>query len=144
MCIDWVSKVRLDKTARCLSVWGQKKPSWDKTAIFLSVWRPKNAKTTKVTYNYILDTIESESTTRSKNRSSDHMMTSDWLVDVSDDRCTTNMYYDTFYRKLTIPWSPCWSTWALPCFFLYEVAYVLAEIINIWYHILLINYKSIN
>jgi hypothetical protein len=34
---------------------------------------------------YILDTIESESTTRFKNRSSDRMMTSDWLVDVSDD-----------------------------------------------------------
>jgi hypothetical protein len=33
-----VSKVRLDKIARCLSVWGQKKTSWEKTAIFLSVW----------------------------------------------------------------------------------------------------------
>jgi hypothetical protein len=41
MCIDWVSKVHLDKIARCLSVWGQKKPSWDITAIFLSVWRQK-------------------------------------------------------------------------------------------------------
>jgi hypothetical protein len=41
---------------------------------------------------YILDTIliESESTTRFKNWSSDRMMTSDWLVDVSDDRCTTS------------------------------------------------------
>jgi hypothetical protein len=38
----------------------------------------------------ILDTIESESTTRFKNRSSDRMITSDWLVDVSDDRYTTN------------------------------------------------------
>jgi hypothetical protein len=37
----------------------------------------------------VLDTIESESTTRFKNRSSDRMMTSDWLVDVSDDRYTT-------------------------------------------------------
>jgi hypothetical protein len=36
------------------------------------------------------DTIESESTTRFKNRSSDRMMTSDWLVDVSDDRYTTS------------------------------------------------------
>jgi len=27
MCIDRVSKVRLDKTAKCLSVWGQKKPA---------------------------------------------------------------------------------------------------------------------
>jgi hypothetical protein len=33
--------------------------------------------------------IESESTTRFKNRSSHRMMTSDWLVDVSDDRYTT-------------------------------------------------------
>jgi hypothetical protein len=41
---------------------------------------------------YILDTIESESTTRFKNRSSDCMMTSDWLVDVSDDRYTTTRY----------------------------------------------------
>jgi hypothetical protein len=24
-----------------------------------------------------------------------------------------NTYHDAFYRKLTIPWSPCWST----CFF---------------------------
>jgi hypothetical protein len=44
---------------------------------------------------YILDTLESESTTRFKNRSSDRMMTSDWLVDVSDDRYTTNT--DTIY-----------------------------------------------
>jgi hypothetical protein len=27
MCTDWVSKVHVDKTARCLSVWGQKKPA---------------------------------------------------------------------------------------------------------------------
>jgi hypothetical protein len=44
----------------------------------------------------ILDTIESESTTRFKNRSSDRMMTSDWLVDVSDDRYTTNRVYPRF------------------------------------------------
>jgi hypothetical protein len=56
-----------------------KKPSWDKTAIFLSVWRQnknKNNQRTKLSI-YILDTIESESTTRFKNRSSDRMMTSD-------------------------------------------------------------------
>jgi hypothetical protein len=41
---------------------------------------------------YILDTIESESTTRFKDRSSDPMMTSDWLVDVSDDRYTTTYH----------------------------------------------------
>ena len=92
MCIDWVSKVRLDKIARCLSVWGQTKTSWDKTAIFLSVWRQKekNNQRTKLSI-YILDTIESDSTTRFKNRSSDRMMTSDWLVDVSDDRYTTSV-----------------------------------------------------
>jgi hypothetical protein len=58
-----------------------KKTSWDKTAIFLSVWRQnknknKNNQRTKLSI-YILDTIESESTTRFKNRSSDRMMTSD-------------------------------------------------------------------
>ena len=59
---------------------GKKKTSWDKTAIFLSVWRQKkqkkNNQRTKLSI-YILDTIESESTTRFKNRSSDRMMTSD-------------------------------------------------------------------
>jgi hypothetical protein len=64
-----------------------KTTSWDKTAIFLSVWRLKNQRTNLSIY--ILDTIESESTTRFKNRSSDRMMMSDWLVDVSDDRYTT-------------------------------------------------------
>jgi hypothetical protein len=45
-----------------------KKTSWDKTAIFLSIWRQKkNNQRTKLSI-YILDTIESESTTRSKNR----------------------------------------------------------------------------
>ena len=53
--------------------------------------RKKTNQRTKLSI-YILDTIESESTTRFKNRSSDRMMTSDWLVDVSDDRCTTNVY----------------------------------------------------
>ena len=48
---------------------------------------------------YILDTIESESTTRFKNRSSDRMMTSDWLVDVSDDRYTTSNYYSVFNKS---------------------------------------------
>ena len=48
----------------------------------------KNNQRTKLSI-YILDTIESQSTTRFKNRSSDRMMTSDWLVDVSDDRYTT-------------------------------------------------------
>jgi hypothetical protein len=27
------------------------------------------------------------------------------------------IWSSAFYRKLTIPWSPCWSTWALPWFF---------------------------
>jgi hypothetical protein len=55
-------------------------------------WRQKkNNQRTKLSIN-ILDTIESESTTRFKNRSSDRMITSDWLVDVSDDRYTTNKY----------------------------------------------------
>ena len=49
----------------------------------------KNNQRTKISI-YILDTIESESTTRFKNRSSDRMMMSDGLVDVSDDRCTTS------------------------------------------------------
>ena len=46
MCTDRVSKVHLDKTARCLSVYyeGKKKTSWDKTAIFFSVWRQKKKK----------------------------------------------------------------------------------------------------
>ena len=60
---------------------GKKRNSWDKTAIFLSVWRQKKQKNnnnqrTKLSI-YILDTIESESTTRFKNRSSDRTMTSD-------------------------------------------------------------------
>ena len=94
MCIDWVSKVHWDKTERCLSVWGQKKPSWDKTARFLSVWRQKKNPKNKVKHIYFRHQ-ESESTTKFKNRSSDRTMTSDWLVDVSDDRCTTNHEWDS-------------------------------------------------
>ena len=100
MCTDRVSKVHLDKTARCLSVYyeGKKKTSWDKTAIFFSVWRQK--KTTKqpknkvkhIYFRYYRIRIVHKSTTF-KNRSSDRMMTSDWLVDVSDDRCTTSDLY---------------------------------------------------
>ena len=93
MCIDWVSKVHLDKTARCLSVWGQKKPAGIKLQYFCQYGDKKKKKPTKEqSWAYILDTMESESTTRFKNRSSDHMMTSDCLVDVSDDRCTTTFY----------------------------------------------------
>ena len=89
MCIDWVSKVRLDKIARYLSVWGQKNPAGIKLQYFCQYGdRKKPNQRTKLSI-YILDTIESESTTRFKNRSSDRMMTSDWLVDVSDDRYTT-------------------------------------------------------
>jgi hypothetical protein len=94
MCIDWASKVRLDKLPDVCQYEGKKKPSWDKTkTIFLSVWRQKknNNQRTKLSI-YMLETIESESTTRFKNRSSDRMMTSDWLIDVSDDRYTTTNY----------------------------------------------------
>jgi hypothetical protein len=53
--------------------------------------RKKNKSKNKVKHKYFRHyIIESESTTRFKNRSSDRMMTSDWLVDVSDDRYTTN------------------------------------------------------
>jgi hypothetical protein len=34
MCIDRVLKVRLDKIARCLTVWGQKKPAGIKLQYF--------------------------------------------------------------------------------------------------------------
>ena len=88
MCINWVSKVRLDKTARCLSVWGQKKKAGIKLQYFCQ-YRDRKKPNQRTKLNNILDTIESESTTRFKNRSSDRMMTSDWLVDVSNDRCTT-------------------------------------------------------
>jgi hypothetical protein len=69
--------------------------------------RKKTNQRTKLTI-YMLDTIESESTTRFKNRSSDRMMTSDWLLDVSDDRYTTNDNLSSvsqnvlkFYQQLT-------------------------------------------
>ena len=56
----------------------KKKTSWDKTAIFLSVWRQKKKKNQRTKLSiYMLDTIESESTTWFKNRSSDRMMMSD-------------------------------------------------------------------
>ena len=86
-----MSKVRLDKIARYRKdSMRAKKTIWDKTAIFLSVWRQKKKTNQRTKLSiYILDTIESESITRFKNRSSDRMMTSHWLVDVSDDRYTT-------------------------------------------------------
>ena len=92
MCIDWVSKVHVDKTARCLSVRGQKKPAGIKLQYFCQYGDKKTKKKTHQRTKlsiYILDTIESESTTRFKNLSSDRMMMSDWLV---DDRCTTTIY----------------------------------------------------
>ena len=100
MCIDWVLKIRLDKTTRCLSLWGQNKPAGIKLQYFCQHGdKKKNIKKnqrTKLSI-YILDTIESESTTRFKNRSSDRMMTFDRLVDVSDDRCTTSQYYPSVH-----------------------------------------------
>ena len=91
MCIDRVLKVRLDKIARCLTVWGQKKnPAGIKLQFFVSMETEKKTNQRTKLSIYILDTIESESTTRFKNRSSDGMMRSDWLVDVSDDRYITN------------------------------------------------------
>jgi hypothetical protein len=42
-------------------------------------WKKNNNQRTKLSI-YILDTIESESTTRFNNRSSDHMMTSDSFI----------------------------------------------------------------
>ena len=104
MCIDWVSKVRLDKIARCLSVLRAKKPSWDKTAIFLSVWRQKEKTNQRTKLSiHILDTIESKSTTRFMTWSSDRMMTSNWLVDVSDDRYTTII--NVYFSNLIVPLS---------------------------------------
>ena len=105
MCIDWVSKVRFDKIARCLSVWGHINPAGIKLQYFCQYGdRQKNQPKNKIKHIYILDTIESESTTRFKNRSSDRMMTSDWLVDVSDDRYTT-MYYVSFPIANIVKWS---------------------------------------
>jgi hypothetical protein len=114
-------KSTLGQNCQMLVSMKAKKTSWDKTAIFLSVCRLSSnfncsyMARSSLTYIpcfsvkfffqpiytsgapiivsiYILDTIESESITRFKNRSSDRMMTSDWLVDVSDDRCTTSIY----------------------------------------------------
>jgi hypothetical protein len=69
MCIDRVLKVRLDKIARCLTLRGQKKPAGIKLQYFCQYGdRKKNNQRTKLSI-YILDTIESESTTRFKNRS---------------------------------------------------------------------------
>ena len=69
MCIDRVSKVCLDKLPDVCQYEGKKKPSWDKTAIFLSVWRQKKTNQKTKLSIHILDTIESESTTKFKNRS---------------------------------------------------------------------------
>jgi hypothetical protein len=46
--------------------------------------------------------VKPESTTMFKNRSSDRMMTSDSLVDVFDDRYTTNYHQ---YQQQTYSWS---------------------------------------
>ena len=56
---------------------GKKNPAGIKLQYFCQYGdRKKNNQRTKLSI-YILDTIESESTTRFKNRSSDRMMTSD-------------------------------------------------------------------
>jgi hypothetical protein len=76
---------------------GKKKPSGIKLQYFCQYGdRKKTNQRTKLSI-YILDTIESESTTRFKNRLSDRMMMSDWLVDVSDDRYTTTWYKGNMY-----------------------------------------------
>ena len=102
MCIDRVSKVHLDKIARCLSVWGQKNPAGIKLQYFCQYGdRKKNQPKNKAKHIYFRHYIESESTTRFKNRSSDRMMTSDWLIDVSDDRYTTShdITFNVFTEK---------------------------------------------
>ena len=68
----------------------------------------------------MLDTIESESTTRFKNRSSDRMMTSDWLIDVSDDRYTTN-----WHKLLLIYFTVLWA------FYLFKLLKSLENISNL-------------
>ena len=107
MCIDWVSKIHLDKTTRCLSLWGQKKPAGIKLQYFCQYedkkTPQKNNQRTKLSI-YILNTIESESTTRFKNRSSDRMMTSDWLV---DDRYTTINNWNFYIYKVG------WARWVI-------------------------------
>jgi hypothetical protein len=77
MCIE-CQKYAWTKLTDVCQYEGKKKSSWDKTAIFLSVWRQKKKTNQRTKLSiYILDTIESESTTRFKNRSSDRMMTFD-------------------------------------------------------------------
>jgi hypothetical protein len=45
-----------------------------------------------------------------------------------------DIYHDTFYRNCNYSLkSMLVDMGAAMCFFLYEVAYVLAEIVNIWY-----------
>jgi hypothetical protein len=70
MHIYWVAEGHWDKTARCLSVWGQKIPQRIKLNIY--IFLPLG-----IGIDYI---------------SSDRIMVSDWLVDVSDDQCTTNAH----------------------------------------------------
>ena len=67
---------------------------------------PKN-KVKHIYFRY----YESESTTRFKNRSSDRTMTSDWLVYVSNDRCTTtNKAIFSLSQRwpLNTGWTVCW------------------------------------
>ena len=94
----------LGQNARCLSVWGQKKPAGIKLQYFCQYGDKKKItnQRTKLISIYILDTIESESTIGFKNRSLDRKMTSDWLVDVSDDRCTTNRYKYYYFSYITL------------------------------------------
>ena len=123
----WLSvKSMLGQNCQMFVSMRAKKPSWDKTAIFLSVWKQKNKQNnqrTKLSI-YILDTIESESTTRFKNRSLDRMMTSDWLVDVSDDRCTT-----TTYAVCIVKW-----------FFSYY--YLHIQLLWIYFYLLITNFRG--
>ena len=89
MCIDLSLKNTLDKIARCLSVWEQKKPAGIKLQYFCQYGdRKKPNQRTKLSI-YILNTIESESTTWIKNRSYDDVRL---ISRCFDDRCTTNRY----------------------------------------------------
>jgi hypothetical protein len=57
----WVSKICLDKTTRCLSLWGQKKQAGIKLQYFCRYGdKNKNNQRTKLSI-YILDTIELKS-----------------------------------------------------------------------------------
>jgi hypothetical protein len=80
----------------------------------LSVWRQKKNNQRTTLSIYIIDTIESESTTRFKNRSSDRMMTSDWLVDVSDDRYTTTYKVTFLLQRRGDYYIPenYWNSWS--------------------------------